>query len=251
MTEFACSICQYISSKQDHLVRHINKKKSCGPGVREIIKIPIEIKCKFCNKHFSTKKTLEFHIKNSCKYKDSMKDARIEELEKELKESKSVTTNIDNSTNNVNINVVIVNNYENTSLDKLTDQLYNKIIKNAEEAYKIIPNLIKQIHFNSDIPENHNIYLSNRNKNNKHLSVFRNGHWEIENKNTEIENLISDKEANLGDWVSEKGEKYPKAKEKYNEYLEQKYDDEEIQKILKEEVELVLYNGRHLIKSIN
>jgi ElaB/YqjD/DUF883 family membrane-anchored ribosome-binding protein len=109
--------------------------------------------------------------------------------------------------------------------------------------------LIKQIHFNPDIPENHNIYLSNRNKNNKHLSVFRNGHWEIDNKSTEIDNLISDKETNLSDWVSEKGEKYPKAKEKYNEYLEQKYDDEEMKKIMKEEVELVLYNGRHLIKT--
>jgi ElaB/YqjD/DUF883 family membrane-anchored ribosome-binding protein len=109
--------------------------------------------------------------------------------------------------------------------------------------------LIKHIHFNPAIPENHNIYLSNKNKNNKHLSVFRNGHWEIENKNNEIDNLINDKETNLSDWVAEKGEKYPKTKEKFNEYLEKKYDDEEMQKNIKEEVELALYNGRHLIKT--
>ena len=48
------------------------------------------------------------------------------------------------------------------------------------------------------------MYLSNRNKNNKHLSVYRNGHWEIENKNAEIDNLISDKETHLSDWVTEK-----------------------------------------------
>ncbi len=249
MTEYSCSVCQYSSHLKEHIVRHINKKKSCGLGLKEIIKIPIEIKCEFCNKNFSSSASLKYHIKNSCRQKETAKDEEIRRLKEEnkfLKTNKNIT-NIDNSTNNVNI--IIVNNYENTSLDKLTDQLYNKIIKNAEEAYKIIPNLIKQIHFNSDIPENHNVYLSNRNKNNKHLSVFRNGHWEIENKNIEIENLISDKETNLSDWVSEKGEKYPKAKERYNEYLEQKYDDEEIQKILKEEVELVLYNGRHLIKS--
>ncbi len=240
--EYACSVCQYTSVKKANVIKHFSRKNSCGSGVKEVIEIPVEILCKYCNKDFKTKQNLQEHIKHSCKHKDGAKDARIKELEEELKESRKITIN------NNNVNIIIVNNYENTSLDKLTDQLYNKIIKNAEEAYKIIPNLIKQIHFNSDIPENHNVYLSNRNKNNKHLSVFRNGHWEIENKNTEIENLISDKETNLSDWVSEKGEKYPKAKERYNEYLEQKYDDEEIQKMIKEEVELVLYNGRHLIK---
>ena len=56
--------------------------------------------------------------------------------------------------------------------------------------YHIIPRLIKEIHFNPNIPENHNIFLSNRNKNNKHLQVYRDKHWEIENKSTEIDNLL-------------------------------------------------------------
>jgi ElaB/YqjD/DUF883 family membrane-anchored ribosome-binding protein len=245
MTEYSCSVCKYTSEIKENVTRHINKKKTCGFGSKEIIEIPIEIKCEFCNKNFSSPISLNYHIKKTCKYKDDVLKERIKELEKELKEAKKITI----GTNINNVNIIIVNNYENTLLDKLTDNVYNKIIKDAEEAYKIIPSLIKQIHFNSSIPENHNIYLSNKNKNNKHLQIFRNGHWEIENKNTEIDNLISDKETNLSDWVTEKGEKYPKAKEKYNEYLEQKYEDEEINKMVKEEVELVLYNGRHLIKS--
>ena len=65
---------------------------------------------------------------------------------------------------------------------------------------------------------------------------------------TEIDNLINDKETNLSDWVTQKGEKYPKAKERFNEYIEQKYDDEEVGKLVKEEVELVLYNNRHMVK---
>jgi ElaB/YqjD/DUF883 family membrane-anchored ribosome-binding protein len=80
------------------------------------------------------------------------------------------------------------------------------------------------------------------------LQVFRNGHWEIEKKDPEIDNLISDKETNLSDWVTEKGEKYPEAMEKFNEYLEQKYD-EDVSKLVKEEVELVLYNNRHMVKN--
>ena len=210
-------------------------------------------KAKFCNKQFSCSISLKYHIKHNCKHRDNAKDEEIKKLKEEnklLKSTKNITNNIDNSTNNStnNINIIIVNNYENTSLDQITDTVYNKIIRDSEEVYKIIPSLLKQIHFNPNIPENHNVYLSNRNKNNKHLSVFRNGHWEIENKNNEINNLISDKETNLSDWVAEKGEKYPKAKEKYNEYLEQKYDDEEVSKLVKEEVELLLYNGRNMIR---
>jgi hypothetical protein len=51
----------------------------------------------------------------------------------------------------------------------------------------------------------------------------------------------------LSDWVSEKGEKYPEAMEKFNEYLDQKYD-EDVAKLMKEEVEMLLYNNRHMAK---
>jgi hypothetical protein len=244
--EFGCSICKYTSYNKQHVIRHFNKKISCGVGLQEIIEIPIEIKCEYCNKKFSTKQHLKDHIKNNCKCKDDAKDAKIKKLEKQLKEFRNITniTNIDNSTNTYNI---ILNNYDNTTLDKLTDKLYNKLIKDAE-THQIIPRLIKQIHFNQEIPENHNIYLSNRNKNNKHLQIHRNGHWEIADKNTEIDNLINDKETNLSDWIGEKGTKYPEALEKFNEYREQKYESDTI-KLIKEEVELLLYNGRHMIKT--
>jgi len=243
--EFGCSVCEYVSAKKDHVIRHINKKISCGSGIREIVEIPIDIKCEFCDKLYLTKQSLKIHQKNHCKHKDSVKDEEIKKLKEEnklLRESKSVTIN----NNNNNYNIIIVN-YEDTNLDKLTDRAYNKIIQDSDEVYQIIPRMIKDIHFNPDIPENHNIYISNKNKNNKHLQIFRNGHWEIENKDNELDNLINDKETNLSDWVAEKGNKYPEAMEKFNEYLEQKYD-EDTAKLVKENVELVLYNNRHMIK---
>ena len=250
MTEYGCSVCGYTSQLKQHVINHTKRKKNCGVGIKEIIEIPNEIKCQYCYKNFSTQKTLEFHVKNNCKHKDRVKDEEIRKLKEEnklLKKEKNITNNIDNSNNTYNI--IIVNNYEDTDLTKLTDKIYNKIIKDSDEVYQIIPRLIKEIHFNPSIPENHNIVLSNRNKNNKHLQVFRNGHWEIEKKDTEIDNLISDKETNLSDWVAEKGEKFPEAQEKFNEYLEQKYDAEDALKLVKEGVELVLYNNRHIVKS--
>ena len=250
--EFSCSICEYTSYKKQHIINHINRKRSCGIGDKIIIEIPIEIKCKYCKKNFSTREHLEEHIKNTCKNRDTALLNEINDLKekvKELEKGQSATT-INNQTNNNNtFNIFIVNNYEDTKLDKLSDKTYNRIIRDSEEVYQIIPRLIKEIHFNQNIPENHNIVLSNKNQNNKHIQVYRNEHWEIVKKDTEISNLISDKETNLSDWVAEKGEKYPEAMERFNEYLDQKYEDEEILKLVKDEVELVLYNNRHMIKN--
>jgi len=242
--EFGCSGCEYTSSKKENVVRHINRRNACGKGLREIIGIPIEIKCQYCHKNFSSYVSLKGHEKNNCAEKDKQKDEKIRKLEEKIKElEKKSSTTINNNTFNI-----YINNYEDTNLDKLTDKIYNKIIREANEVYQIIPRMIKEIHFNPNTPENHNICLSNRNKNNKHLQIYRNNQWEIEKKDTEIDNLINDKETNLSDWIGEKGEDYPEALEKFNEYLEQKYD-EDVSKLVKEEVELVLYNNRHMVKN--
>jgi len=249
--EFACSVCHYTSSKKEHIVRHIQKKKSCGTGNKEIIEIPTEIVCEYCNKNFSTSTSLKLHQKNNCKSrmillekKQKEDQEKIKDLENQLKSRQEPTT-INNNNQTINI---YINNYEDTDLNKITDKIYNQIINEADEVYQIIPRMIKEIHFNPNIPENRNIYLSNRNKNNKHLQIYRNKHWEIEKKDTEIDNLINDKETNLSDWIGEKGKKYPESLEKFNEYQEQKFDEETV-KLVKEEVELVLYNNRHMIKT--
>jgi len=75
--KFGCSLCEYTSYKKSHVVRHINKKKSCGQGIKEIVEIPVEIMCKFCNKNFSTKENLNDHTKKNCKHKDRAKDEEI------------------------------------------------------------------------------------------------------------------------------------------------------------------------------
>jgi len=245
--EFTCSICQYTSDKKNNVLRHISKKISCGTGNREIIEIPTEIKCEFCKKLFSTKQHLRDHIKKTCKDRDIAMKMEIDDLKEKVKELVKEKTEEKTVTNNNTYNIFILNNYEDTKLDKLTDKIYNKIIRDSEEVYQIIPRLLKEIHFNPNIPENHNIVLSNRNKNNKYILVYRNNHWEIELKDTEIDNLICDKENNLSDWVTEKAEKYPEAFRRFNEYIEQKYDEDMV-KLVKEEVELVLYNNRHMIK---
>lgn len=248
--EFGCSICEYTSIYKQSIIRHINKKKSCGSGLREIIEIPIEISCEYCGKNFSTYQHLVIHVKNNCRLKDKIRDQEIKKLKEEIKtlkrNQKSPYNNVTNNVTNVTNNIIIVNNYDKTRINHLTDKDYNKLLK--EEIHKIIPSLIKQIHFDPELPENHNVFITNRNKNNKFIQILQNEHWESVNKNIEIDNIIYDKETNIEDWISEKGEKYPRAVERFNEYKDQKHEPDTA-KLIKEEVELVLYNNRYMIKN--
>ena len=78
--EFACSICQYTSSKKENVLKHFNRKRSCGPGIKEIIEIPIEIKCDFCDKNFSSVSNLRYHQKHNCKNKVIALEQKLKEI---------------------------------------------------------------------------------------------------------------------------------------------------------------------------
>ena len=67
MTTWQCSLCEYSSDNKNHIQRHINKLKKCGPGQAEILEIATEVKCEHCQKLFTADRNLKQHIKNNCK----------------------------------------------------------------------------------------------------------------------------------------------------------------------------------------
>jgi hypothetical protein len=121
------------------------------------------ISCEFCNKKFTLNDNLTRHQKLYCN-KRSAKDARIKELEARNKELQEKLLS-KHTTSDTTPKDTAINNYENTSTEKLTDSAINKLI-NDSKPHLIISKFIKELHFNPDIPENHNIYISNRSKNN-------------------------------------------------------------------------------------
>jgi hypothetical protein len=80
--EFCCSVCNYSSTNKDNVTRHMNRKTSCGSGDKKLIEIPIEIKCKICNKNFSCTRSLRNHIDNTCKKPKAL--SKIETLEQKV-----------------------------------------------------------------------------------------------------------------------------------------------------------------------
>ena len=124
--EFGCSVCEYTSSQKICVIRHINKKQSCGPGIKEIVEIPIEIICEYCNKNFTTKKNMKDH-QTTCKLKDKMKDEEIRKLKAENKmlkeEMKRLRKHIEN-------NDILLNKSTRKSIPKsVRDQLWMKYYK--------------------------------------------------------------------------------------------------------------------------
>jgi len=90
------------------------------------------------------------------------------------------TVNIENQTNNIQINY-----YGCENLEYLTDKFITEMMK---IPYQSIPRIIKQIHFHPSHPENHNVKITNKKL--PYASVYKNDKWELENKRNVIEDLM-------------------------------------------------------------
>jgi hypothetical protein len=219
--------------------------------------------CKYCEKSFSRKNNLNRHYK-TCKEKirddkckknmmelvDKLNDQLYEQREqikeqnnqiKELIKKVGITQNIQNIQNNIKILA-----YKNTDTSHLTDKDYIYCLNRSNMC---IPHLIKKIHFNSQKPENHNVYISNIK--NKYIMVYDGNKWNLHNQDETIEELIDINEfvleQKLEEWV-ENGKDYPEIMRKFKRYLEKKEKDDVLNKI-KNEIQLVLYNNNKVISN--
>jgi len=172
--------------------------------------------CKYCLKTFSRKDNLNKHLK-ICKEKKNSnilalkQDEEIINIKKELEELKQSnnitnstntnsnntntntnnTNNNSNNTNNINNNNnnntqnILISNYGEENLKYLRPKDYKGYLSNIAEG---IPKLIRNIHFNKDHPENHNIKYTDTNS--PYFEIYKDDKWNSIDKNTEIRNMI-------------------------------------------------------------
>jgi len=245
MSTWKCSGCDYNNDRKQHVERHINKLKRCGQGILKVIEVSIDINCDHCQKQFTSERSLKRHIKNNSKVVKSLeilkRDIEIQTLKDKLAkaESKSTIINMINPT-------IIINGYQHTSWEHLKDKHYQRAI--SKMIYSV-PTLIKDVHFSSRAPENHNIYISNIRG--KYAMVWDGHKWEARDQDETIDKLIMDNEYAIEEWLDE--DKFPQEMKKFNEYLEKKESPDLVNgrtalDVIREEVKLVLYNNRNLIK---
>jgi hypothetical protein len=260
---FSCDGCRYYTNikynynlhlkTKKHLVNIIGKCESqCGKYTSNVTEInnktllenkeTIEKKkdnekhsekeknkknCDICGKNYSCKQSLYLYLhKKKCKeIPNNIKNSIINNTTNNI-------NNINNITNNIN-NKFIINNYSNTDLSFLNDDIFINAIKGVN--YSVI-NFIKDIHFNNEKRENMNIQLNNIRGN--LLNVYENGKWLA--KFNEIDNMYEKYESFIDEWNDNEGDKYPITREKYLRYLKNK---PEIFKKLKQETIEMLYNN--------
>jgi hypothetical protein len=182
---YNCNICNKNYSSYKSLWNH-NKKfhntivVNNTHNTSKLLKNPSKIlnfECEFCKKKFNRKDNLQRHIK-ICKINENKTtNSKINELEKtiiELKNQVSILIKekgkihhktlqkINNQLNNINNGSIINNTYV-----KFGDVEYEKILDKKKIKhilycqYQSLEESIKQIHFNDDLPEYSNIFITN------------------------------------------------------------------------------------------
>lgn len=213
MTTLSCVRCGYSTTQLCNLKKHLHRKTPCNAvlsddSIESILEsLPSTsnkekmYKCEGCEKEFSSRSGLFEHKKKkhseSKTYTDelTLMKQKYEELEKRQKELEAIiqtqsignnniiTTN-NNTQNNQNININI-NNFGQEDISHLTKDFLDDCVKRLNTGMK---NLMKQIHFNPEIPENHNIRILSKKQN--LLETFDNGSWHPKDKNNTLDEMI-------------------------------------------------------------
>jgi hypothetical protein len=257
MVQYTCPRCIFETDHKSKMKVHIERKNPC-----KCTKLDIEIKdyekeildrtfdmtkCVLCNTIFSDKTMYNDH-KLEC---DKQILNKLKELEEEnlmlksqlaIKTSMPITNNIDNSTTNINFNINLYP-YNDPNLPD-ADKLYREAIK---KIFMSVPKLIELIHFNTDLPENHNICIKNFRS--KIAKVYNGKEWKTMDEDKLIDELINTYEGDLENWAEDN----PKRMQYIEKYREIKERDGKgkVYKDLKDEVKKLIYDKRDMIKIKN
>lgn len=222
MTKYNCLRCGYSTKYKNDFRKHIYRKFTCKPILNKIDISKIinkfemnktikktqidfemtsndfqmtsndfvgnnEFKCRYCNKIFTRKNNLNYHIKNRCKLKKNIND-ELNKMKKEIEELKIKNNIINNTIKNNQINSnnnIIINNFGSENTEYITDDMLKNLLLQGSNS---IPSLIKQIHFNPNHPENHNIRI--KNKKLKYAEIRENNEWKYKHKKAVLDDLV-------------------------------------------------------------
>ena len=141
-------------------------------------------------------------------------------------------------------NNIILNNYGKEDLEHIDYKYISNIFKEYKAPGQMIIKVIKDVHFNDQVPENKNIQYPNK-KENK-VKVFKEGKWLYEDKNDAINDLVDSKYIIIDTH-------YDEYREELNNIAQYKYDkfrfgydndNEQILNNLRKDCEYLLLNNR-------
>lgn len=213
--KYTCKRCGYDASQLSNLKKHLSRKEPCEalfcndscedilnslPGKKMDVRTYV---CETCGKEYKDASGLHYHKKkSSCVQKPSIEnDSQFKILKDELDELKTLMRDIKISLNtntcpsiNINqnastfintINTININNFGNERIDYITKEFLDDCLRRSNNGMK---NLFKEIHFNVNVPENHNIRVLSKKQN--ILEKYIDGTWHPCDKNNTLDEMI-------------------------------------------------------------
>jgi hypothetical protein len=282
MNDYKCSKCNENFINKSLHDRHIKRKTSCI--VHYIKNDDKTYNCKYCLKKFARSSNVKLHI-DTCiekikfdkdneikEYKQALddrdikleeKDKKIELLKKELddahimlvkldkRKKKSINHSINNtnsnntntnSNNNITNNFIV--NFGEETISKLTQKDKKEILDNC--LYSIIK-CAEKVHFNDNIPEQQNSYLTNMKAD--YGYKFIDGKFIATDLDELIDTIIENRKEDVRNILENRNHmKLSKITiDKINELLDKLDNNEGDIEYIRKEIKLLLYNNREKI----
>ena len=245
-----------------------------------------ELICKYCNKKFDFKGNLKRHMNISCSERKKLYKEKEElykekeELYKEKEIIKKYINNTINNTNNANnannanktinnninanVNSSVNSNNKNLSINinniihpfgkedisYITESEYKKILSTFFPGFV---EFVKTVHFDNRMPSNHNVYISNIDS--KYACVYEDNQWNLKKKADIVDKIITTKRKLLNNKCNElynTGVIDDDVVDLHGEFNKNYYSGGKgSEKFLSDDIELLLYNYKNKIKTIN
>lgn len=249
MTEYKCQRCHKIFDKKYRLKNHLNRKFKCELKKNKYI-------CDICDKSFTRKDNLIRHKKKYCK---TSKELLIdnENMMKEIEELKGIIKKQDlkfekkmkklekiKETKISNNNIIQINAYGKEDIDHINYEDYMEYIRLPITGVKKI---IKNVHFNENTPQNHNLYISDLSR--KYIKIYNGEKWINKMKKPIIKNITTKNFSRL--------EKFFKKNKNYiSDNIQNRFirtsnknnnDNDFLYKELNSDIECILYDNKKMI----
>jgi hypothetical protein len=222
--KYSCPRCGFESNFKRAIIAHLKRKNKCNPTVSSIsiedalakLKRVVNYKercfqCYYCDTKFNSSSNRSRHHK-SCSQRpdnslneiiddpDSTQALReeIRKMKKEMEELKSKALTVNNKTINNNARTIKnIQNIQNNNNNNITCNFGKECLEFLSDNFirdcllklsKGVVDLTKEIHFNPEKPEYHNLTTTNLRA--PYLDIYKDGKWCREDKNEVLNNLI-------------------------------------------------------------
>jgi len=252
-----CLFCNKTFLNKTNMTKHIDKscvKKKELLESRDIILVEqnklVEQKNKLIKEQEEQTKE---QLKERQKYvKEQERDNEIKELKNMIEKmidkqsAQNITNNnITNNTINQTNNVIVINSFGKEDLSHITLQDYKKYLNTY---FKGFINYIEKVHFDDNMPENHNICITNLKS--KDIKVYDGDKWIAKPKTDIIDKFMRKKLNTLIDKFDELEDTdqiTEKVVDNFSEF-QVNYMDDKAKKTTKDDVILMIYNNKDKVK---